>query len=99
MKTNGIVALTNPEIDRVAGGKSAVDRFWESISRWMDGLGGPPGTMTVPLGSADILELARMFENSGGSVAQSGSLSSGTVSIRLTSGDGEFTFVNVTGIR
>jgi hypothetical protein len=99
MKTNGIVALSDFEIEQVAGGKSVVDRFWESISRWLDGLGDPPGTCAVPLPIPDIERIVRMIEGSGGSVAQTGSLAEGTLSIRLTDADGAFTVVNVTGLR
>jgi hypothetical protein len=97
MNTHGIVALSNFEIDRVAGGKSSVmDRFWDSIARWLDGMGDPPGTCAVPLRVPDIEVLARMFEGSGGSILQTGSLAEGTMNIRLTSGDGTYTVVNVT---
>src|SRR5688572_20059838 len=98
MKTNGIVVLSKLEIDRVSGGRSVVDRFWDSLMRWLDGMSGPPAPFTIPLSTSDIADLPRIFESIGGSVSQSGSLAAGTLNIRLTSGDGTFTFVNVTGI-
>jgi len=98
MKTNGIVALAEFEIDRVAGGKSAVDRFWDSLMRWMDGLGGPPTGISMP--SRDYAQLCEWFVpyQDSVSISETGSLSAGTLSIRLTGGDGTYTFVNVTGI-
>lgn len=99
METNGIVPLSKSEIDSVSGGKSAVDRIWDSLARWIDGLSGPPGPFSVPLTGPEIAELGRFISDNGGSVVQSGSLAAGTLNIRLTSGDGTFTFVNVTGIR
>ena len=74
-------------------------RFWDSLASWFDGLSGPPGTATLPLSGGEIADLTRYVEDNGGSLSFSGSLVEGTLNIRLTSGDGTFTFVNVTGIR
>lgn len=99
METNGIVSLTNVEIEQVSGAKSIVGRYWDSLASWFDGLSGPPGTATLPLSDGEIVDLTHYVEESGGSASFSGSLVEGTLNIRLTSGDGTFTFVNVTGIR
>jgi hypothetical protein len=99
METNGIVSLSNVEIELVSGAKSIVGRYWDSLASWFEGLSGPPGTATLALSGDEIADLTRYVEGSGGSVTSSGSLIEGTLNIRLTSGDGTFTFVNVTGIR
>ena len=100
METNGIVSLSNVEIEQVSGAKSIVgSRYWDSLANWIDGLSGPPGTATLSLSDDEIVDLTRYVEESGGSTSFSGSLAEGTLNIRLTSDDGTFTFVNVTGIR
>jgi hypothetical protein len=99
METNGIVSLSNVEIEQVSGSKSILGRYWDSLASWFDGLSGPPGTASIPMSSGEIADLTRYVEESGGSATSSGSLIEGTLNIRLTSGDGTFTFVNVTGIR
>lgn len=98
MKSNGIIALSNVEIDQVAGGRSLVDRFWDSIARWIDGLSDAPAGISLP--SGEVARLCEYFEpyQDSVSITQTGSLAAGTLNIRLTSGDGTFTFVNVTGI-
>ena len=95
METNGIVSLSNAEIEQVSGAISIVGRYWDSLAGWFDGLSGPPGTATLPLSGGEIADLTHYVEDSGGSVTFSGSLLDGTLNIRLTSGDGTFTFVNV----
>ena len=99
METNGIVSLTKDEIEQVSGAKSIVGRYWDSLASWFDGLSGPPGTATLSLSDGEIVDLTRYVEESGGTASFSGSLVEGTLNIRLTSDDGTFTFVNVTGIR
>ena len=95
METNGVVSLSNAEIEQVSGAKSIVSRYWDSLASWFDGLSGPPGTATLPLSGGEIADLTHYVEASGGSVSATGSLLEGTLNIRLTSGDGTFTFVNI----
>ena len=99
METNGIVPLSKIEIEMVSGGKSAVHGFWESLGSWFGGLSGPPASFSFPFSAGEIADISRFVTDNGGSIVESGSLAAGTLNIRLTGADGDFTVINVTGIR
>ncbi len=99
METKGIVPLSKFEIEMVSGGKSVVNGFWDSLGSWFGGLTGPPGAFSFPFSAAELADISRYVTDNGGSIVESGSLAAGTLNIRLTGADGDFTVINVTGIR
>ena len=94
--SNGIVTLSNCEIDLVSGGKSVVQKIWESIANWFDGLGSQPST-SGPINATpeQIRDLQESCLNSGGDFTFSAGTATTGLTFSLAGVDGSVSWFNV----
>ena len=94
--TNGIVPLSSFEIDLVSGGKSVVQKIWESISSWFDGLSGPPNVSSpIPATADQINQLMNDCLNSGGDFSLSTGTATTGLSFNVVGVDGSVSWFNL----
>ena len=92
--SNGIVTLSNCEIDLVSGGKSLIQKLWDSISGFFNGDCAPPPPNTQ-ISMTDLNELEKTCVESGGNFSFTSGYATGGVNLRVTAVDGTYSWVNV----